>query len=206
MRIRPDREEAQPGETVGYEVLVTDSEGNGVAADVSVAVVDQAVLSLLGEVGPDGMGAFWFERALGVRTSSSLAVSIDRRNADFHDSAEGEESRGNDDAENTAPLDRDGGVAHEAAADAAAAAPDSGSDLLRVRSDFRYTALWIGQLQTDEQGRADFELHLPDNATTWRARARAVTARDAGRSGGERTARHPNAARAAGPAALPAGR
>ena len=61
--IRPDRDEAQPGETVGYEVLVTDSEGQGVAADVSVAVVDQAVLSLVNEVGPDGMGAFWFERA-----------------------------------------------------------------------------------------------------------------------------------------------
>ena len=58
----------------------------------------------------------------------------------------------------------------------AAAAPDSSSDLLRVRSDFRYTALWIGQLQTDEQGRADFDLHLPDNVTTWRARARAATA------------------------------
>ena len=53
---------------------------------------------------------------------------------------------------------------------------DSSSDLLRVRSDFRYTALWIGQLQTDEQGRADFDLHLPDNVTTWRARARAATA------------------------------
>ena len=179
VRIRPDREEAQPGESVGYEVRVTDSEGQGVAADVSVAVVDQAVLSLVNEVGPDGMGAFWFERALGVRTSSSLAVSIDRRNADFHDSAEGEEGSGNDDAENTAPLDRDEGAADEAAAAAGEAAPrvrDSSSDLLRVRSDFRYTALWIGQLQTDEQGRANFDLRLPDNVTTWRARARAVTA------------------------------
>ena len=63
-----------------------------------------------------------------------------------------------------------------AAAEVAPRVRDSSSDLLRVRSDFRYTALWIGQLQTDEQGRASFDLRLPDNVTTWRARARAVTA------------------------------
>ena len=174
VRIRPDREEAQPGETVGYEVLVTDSEGEGVEAEVSVAVVDQAVLSLADEVGPDGMGAFWFERALAVRTASSLAASIDRRNADFHHSAEGEEGSGNDDARRGAPIFGRGGDG--AAAEAAPGVRDSGSDLSHVRSDFRYTALWIGQLQTDERGRAEFELQLPDNATTWRARARAVTA------------------------------
>ena len=54
---------------------------------------------------------------------------------------------------------------------APAAANDAG-----VRSDFQNTALWIGQLTTDEDGKASFELQLPDNATTWRARARAVTA------------------------------
>ena len=45
----------------------------------------------------------------------------------------------------------------------------------RIRKDFENTADWR-QLTTDEEGRASFELTLPDNATTWRARARAVTA------------------------------
>ena len=44
-----------------------------------------------------------------------------------------------------------------------------------VRSNFQNTALWIGRLITDANGRATFDLDLPDNATTWRARARAVT-------------------------------
>ncbi|MXY36934.1 MAG: hypothetical protein F4Y54_09285, partial [Dehalococcoidia bacterium] len=105
--IEPDRERATPGETVRYEVRVTDSEGNGVEADVSVAVVDQAVLSLRAESARDGMTAFWFERALGVRTASSLAVSVDRQNEAFDEVAEGEKGAGDDEA--------DGEVAEQAA-------------------------------------------------------------------------------------------
>ena len=73
VRVEPDREQAIPGETVRYDVHVTDSEGRGVAAEVSVAIVDEAVLSLAAEVGPDGLGAFWSERSLGVRTAWSRA-------------------------------------------------------------------------------------------------------------------------------------
>ena len=182
--IEPDRERATPGETVGYDVLVTDAEGEGVEADVSVAVVDEAVLSLLGESGRDGMAAFWFERALGVRTASSLAVSVDRLNEEFDEAIEGEKGAGDGDA--------DGEVTEEAAMDMADAAPApalSGpgedsvvesrkqeGDGVQLRSNFQNTALWIGQVVTDSEGRASFELKLPDNATTWRARARAVTA------------------------------
>ena len=146
VRIKPDRERASPGETVRYEVEVTDWLGRGVEAEVSVAIVDEAVLSLADEVGPDGMAAFWFQRALGVFTGTSLAVSVDRTN-DVIREPESEE---------------------ELAGKGAGADP-------RVRSDFRHTALWIGQLTTDENGRASFELQLPDNATTWRAQARAVS-------------------------------
>lgn len=144
VRIEPDRERAAPGETVRYEVTVTDWQGRGVAGEVSVAIADQAVLSLAEEVGPDGMRAFWFQRALGVQTSSSLGVSIDRHN-DILKSPEGASGKG------------------------------GGGDTTRLRSDFRNTALWIGQLETDANGKASFELKLPDNATTWRAQARAVS-------------------------------
>ena len=185
--IEPDRERATPGETVSYDVLVTDSEGNGVEADVSVAVVDQAVLSLRAESTRDGTEAFWFERALGVRTASSLAVSVDRGNEAFDEVVEGEKGAGDD--------ERDGEVAEEAAMDMDDAAPavadtgegDAGDSMAfrateesgeapQVRSNFQNTALWIGQLVTDADGKATFELELPDNATTWRAQARAVTA------------------------------
>ena len=178
--IEPDRDQAVPGETVTYEVEVTDSEGQGVVADLSVAVVDQAVLSLLNESTRDGMNVFWYERALGVRTASSLSVSIDRRNEAFLEAREGDEGAGNSAAEQKSPT-ADRGAVNEMASDAAEAAPAQALTGGRepapaVRSNFQNTALWIGQLTTNADGQASFELKLPDNATTWRAQARAATA------------------------------
>ncbi|HEX9437130.1 MAG TPA: Ig-like domain-containing protein [Candidatus Limnocylindria bacterium] len=77
---RPDREQAKPGETVRYDISVTDHTGKGVRSEVSVAVVDKALLSLEDERGPDGLKAFWFERGLAVSTGSSMSVSMDRAN------------------------------------------------------------------------------------------------------------------------------
>ncbi len=78
--IRPDKDQAEPGETVRYDITVTDSTGKGVASEVSVSVVDKALLSLEEERGPNGLLAFWFERGLAVATSSSMSVSINRSN------------------------------------------------------------------------------------------------------------------------------
>ena len=178
VRIEPDREQAAPGETVHYEVTVTDAEGRGVEADVAVAIVDKAVLALADEVGPDGMDAFWYERALGVRPASSLTVLVNRWNETYREAEKGDEGRGTVGTEKASPLGEASVYAVAAATAAPTAAEDSGSSAdPRVRSDFQNTALWIGQLTTDEDGTASFELHLPDNTTTWRARARAVTAR-----------------------------
>ena len=78
--IRPDREQAKPGETVRYDIKVTDSSGKGVKAEVSAAVIDKALLALEDERGPDGLKAFWFQRGLAVYTASSMAVSVNRSN------------------------------------------------------------------------------------------------------------------------------
>jgi uncharacterized repeat protein (TIGR01451 family) len=51
-----------------------------VRSEISVAVVDKAVLSLAEERSITGLRAFWFERGLGVMTSSTLASLIDRTN------------------------------------------------------------------------------------------------------------------------------
>ena len=152
VRVEPERDRAAPGESVRYEVEVTDHLGRGVSADVSVAVVDEAVLSLLEESGPDGMETFWSERALGVRTAWTRAPT-ERQSGEMADAAPA------------------AAVAEPRAAEGGVEGPGIG-----VRSDFRNTALWLGQLRTDASGRASFELELPDNATTWRALARAATA------------------------------
>ncbi len=80
VQVTPDREQAQPGDTVRYDVQVTDANGNGVRSELSAAVVDEAVLSLAAERSITGLTAFWYERGLGVLTASSLAVSVDRAN------------------------------------------------------------------------------------------------------------------------------
>ncbi|HXH62295.1 MAG TPA: alpha-2-macroglobulin family protein, partial [Fimbriimonadaceae bacterium] len=56
---------------------------------------------------------------------------------------------------------------------------------MQVRRDFRDTAFWQPYVETDDNGKASIEVKLPDNLTSWRATATAVTA-DA-RSGKGRT-------------------
>src|SRR6266545_3933832 len=80
VQITPDRPSTKPGDTVRYGIRVTDHAGKGVKAEVSVSVVDKAVLALQDERGPDGLKAFWFERGLGVNTASSMTISVDRWN------------------------------------------------------------------------------------------------------------------------------
>ena len=45
----------------------------------------------------------------------------------------------------------------------------------RQRQEFRNTAFWVAQLATGEDGTASVEVTMPDNLTTWRAQARAVS-------------------------------
>ena len=142
--IRPDRDQAKPGDSVRYDIKVTDKAGKGVRSEVSVAVVDKAVLSLQDERGPDGLRAFWFERGLSVTTGSSMAVSINRWN----------------DVIAEAPKQGKGG---------------SGLVGQQVRQDFRNTAYWSAQLVTKADGTASVDVKMPDNLTTWRMQARAIS-------------------------------
>jgi uncharacterized protein YfaS (alpha-2-macroglobulin family) len=80
VQVSPDKPTTKPGDTVRYGIRVTDRSGKGVKAEVSVSVVDKAVLALQDERGPDGLRAFWFERGLGVNTASSMTISVDRWN------------------------------------------------------------------------------------------------------------------------------
>ncbi|NIM52631.1 MAG: hypothetical protein GTO22_25865, partial [Gemmatimonadales bacterium] len=56
----------QPRETVTYDVLVTDSGGEPVKAELALNLVDLSVISLADQPGPDIVSFFWRERGLGV--------------------------------------------------------------------------------------------------------------------------------------------
>ena len=144
----PDRAQAKPGDVVHYDIKVTDRNGKGVRAEVSVSVVDKAVLSLQEERGPDGLHAFWFQRGIGVMTASSMAISVDRWNDVVADMVQG--GKGGSGAGSGALTDR-------------------------ARQDFRNSAYWNAQLTTADDGTASVDVTMPDNLTTWRMQVRAIS-------------------------------
>jgi uncharacterized protein YfaS (alpha-2-macroglobulin family) len=144
--IEPDRDRLEPRETVTYRIRTTDNEGNGVPAELSLALVDKAVLSLQEDSARPPVQAFWDERPLSVVTSSTFAVSIDRLNELAITRLQ--------------PGGKGGG----------------GGIGEGTRTFFPNTAFWEPALRTDERGEARVEIALPDTLTTWRLTARGVTA------------------------------
>lgn len=69
---KPER--AGPGDEVQFEIQVSDSAGNPVQGEFSLAVVDKAVLALADPNSEDILTAFYGEQPSGVRTSLTLAV------------------------------------------------------------------------------------------------------------------------------------
>ncbi len=143
--IEPDKDKLQPRDTVKYKITTTDSEGHGVPAELSLAMVDLSVLSLQDEFARPVLQAFWDQRPLGVLTGSSFAVSIDRAN-ELAISRQAGGGKGG------------GGGAGD-----------------QTRTFFPNTAYWEPSLRTDGDGKATVEVKLPDTLTTWRLTARGVT-------------------------------
>ncbi len=65
---------AGPGDPVTFDVQVTDSAGQPVQGEFSLAVVDLAVLALAEPNSPDIVSAFYSQQPIGVRTSLTLAA------------------------------------------------------------------------------------------------------------------------------------
>ncbi len=74
---RPSDQHYQPGETVTYDVQVTDSDDQPVEAELSLNLVDLSVLSLADQQ-PHILNRFWHQRGLGVQTANGLTLSGDR--------------------------------------------------------------------------------------------------------------------------------
>ena len=147
--VTPDRspdEHYQPGDTVTYDVNVTDSAGHPVEAELALALVDKAVLTLADRPGPDIVGYFWRERGVGVSTANGLTLSGNRVSEQVAAEVKG--------------LGGGGG----------------GEEFGPVRSRFPDLAYWNPSLHTDKNGRATVSVKLPDNLTTWSLSARGVTA------------------------------
>lgn len=70
----------QPGQRVAFEVKVSDHDGRPIQAELSLALIDKAVLTLAPE--PEGLllDTFWHNRLLSVQTGTGLTLALDRIN------------------------------------------------------------------------------------------------------------------------------
>ncbi len=144
--VTPDREQAGPRETVTYTITTTDYQGDPVPAEVGVGLTDLAVLTIAEPNSQPLMSYFYGQQGLSVRTAMPLTLSVDQLTQTTLDTVKGGGGGGGE-----------GGI-------------------FEVRQEFVDTPYWNPTLTTGEDGRATIEVTLPDNLTTWRLDARAVTA------------------------------
>lgn len=145
IEIIPDRDILGPRDTVQFTVRVHDFQGNPVAAELSLALADLAALSLTGPNSRPILDFFYTNQWLSVSTALLLTRNMDAYNQELQDQFKG------------------GGGG------------DGGIGVMTIREDFPDTAYWRGQVTTDANGEATVSITLPDNLTTWRLDARAVT-------------------------------
>ena len=157
LELTPDRGFYQPRDSVTYDIRVTNYLGQPVQADVSLALVDLAVLTLLPDNAPPIAEAFYQRQPYRSQIGSGLFYSGEGLELELPEEVGGM-----------------GGGGGDMMAEASAFL-ESEEETDDVRRDFRDTAHWEGRLTTDANGRANITIPLPDNLTTWRLSAKAVT-------------------------------
>ncbi|MBN2305875.1 MAG: fasciclin domain-containing protein, partial [Anaerolineae bacterium] len=114
-------------------------------AEVGLGLTDLAVLTIADPNSPELLPFFYSERGITVVTSSPLTINVDQATQIIIDTIKG-----------------GGGGYGE-------------GGIFEVRQEFVDTPLWEPSVITDENGQATVSVTLPDNLTTWRMDARAVT-------------------------------
>ncbi|MFN8562123.1 MAG: Ig-like domain-containing protein [Anaerolineae bacterium] len=148
--ISTDVAQAGPGDTVTYTIKATDYKGDPVVAEIGVSLTDLAVLTIADPNSGPLLSYFYGEQGLSVRTATPLTINTDQITQTVLDTIKG-----------------GGGGFGE-------------GGIFDIRQEFVDTPYWDASLITDENGEVTFSVGLPDNLTTWRLDARAVTNGDDG--------------------------
>ncbi len=148
--ITTDKTQAGPGDTVNYTVKTTDYKGDPVQAEVGVSLTDLAVLTIADPNSGKLLDYYYGQQGLSVRTSTPLTINTDQITQTVLDTIKG-----------------GGGGFGE-------------GGIFDIRQQFVDTPYWNASVTTDASGIASFSVTLPDNLTTWRLDARAVTAGEDG--------------------------
>ncbi|MDT7542190.1 MAG: alpha-2-macroglobulin [Acidobacteriota bacterium] len=153
--IIPNKSEYKPRETVSYTVVAHNGDGTPAAnAEVSLGVVDEAIYSVAPDSAEDIRRDFYGRRYNEVTTSYSTNYSFTGY-AGNKPIKLAENKR----AYQLADFKNDANLVEPV-----------------VRKLFKDTAYWAPAVVTGADGKATVNVQLPDNLTTWRATARAVTA------------------------------
>ena len=144
--ISTDTDQAGPGDTVNYTVKTTDFNGDPVQAEVGVSLTDLAVLTIADPNSGKLLDYFYGQQGLSVRTATPLTINVDQITQTVLDTVKGGGGGGGG----------EGGI-------------------FDIRQEFVDTPYWNGSVITGADGTATFSVTLPDNLTTWRLDARAVT-------------------------------
>jgi uncharacterized protein YfaS (alpha-2-macroglobulin family) len=155
LSLLPDKKEYKPRDTASYTVQARDLNGNPVAgAEVSLGVVDEAIYSIAPDLTPNIRTDFYGRRYNQVDTNLSITYRFTGFAGD-------------------APIQIAQNKPTYELADFKADNPLTDPT---IRKEFKDTAFWQPDVVTGADGKATVAVVLPDNLTTWRATARAVTA------------------------------
>ncbi|WP_161880888.1 alpha-2-macroglobulin family protein [Deinococcus alpinitundrae] len=158
VKVTPQKARYAPGDSGKLSVDVKSADGKGVASQVALGVVDQAIYLVEPDRSTPIAQVFDAPRDNAVGTNSSL---------DFYFSQVGDVAAA---PRSIAPTPAFAQDKQTRTADSASAA-----DPVTPRQDFKDTILWLPNLLTDAQGHAEVDVKFPDNLTTWVATARAQT-------------------------------
>jgi uncharacterized protein YfaS (alpha-2-macroglobulin family) len=155
LEIIPNKSEYKPRETVSYTVVARNGDGTPApGAEVSLGVVDEAIYSIAPESAGDIRREFYGRRYNEVNTTYSTNFSFTG-----YAGKDSIKLAANKRAYQLADFKNDGTALVEPV----------------VRKLFKDTAFWQPAVVTGSDGKATVNVQLPDNLTTWRATARAVT-------------------------------
>ncbi|MCA1626420.1 MAG: hypothetical protein LC742_00405, partial [Acidobacteria bacterium] len=154
VEIVANKQEYKPREPVSYTVVARNADGSPAAgAEVSLGVVDEAIYSIQPETAGDIRQTFYGRRYNQVSTTFSVNYYFTG-----YSGKKPIQLARNKPAYQLADFKNEGEFVQPL-----------------IRKVFKDTAFWQPALVTGADGKATVKFALPDNLTTWRATARAVT-------------------------------
>lgn len=151
----PNKKEYKPRDVASYTVLARNADGSAASgAEVSLGVVDEAIYSVQPESAANIKREFYGKRYDEVQTSLAIHFSFTGYSG-------------------SKPMNL---ALNKRAFQLADFKNDTPMAEPTVRREFKDTAFWQADVVTGGDGKATVQFKLPDNLTTWRATARAVTA------------------------------